>query len=90
MCSICKNSKSSDSSESSESEYRVCYKCVDKALDRNGNPVKFSNIDVFGGFKSIHYINNKYVENNDHICYINGIKCIADEARFGGIIVRMK
>ncbi|MBW4425221.1 MAG: hypothetical protein KME50_12395 [Nostoc desertorum CM1-VF14] len=24
---------------------------------------------------------------NSHICYIEGVKCWADEARFGGIVV---
>ena len=25
----------------------------------------------------------------DHECYINNIKCYADEARFGGIVVQL-
>ena len=74
----------------------ICGKCANgdngKILDSFGNEVSFSNIDIYGGFASHHKINNnnnhELVHKNDHICWINTIKCCANEARFGGIVIQ--
>lgn len=70
----------------------ACPSCVEKAVDSNGNIVRFENIDELGGFVSMHYDNNKNLirKDEDHICFINGIACYADEARFGGIVIKPK
>ena len=59
-------------------------------IDRDGNKVSFRNIDVFGGFKSIHYIKDNISERNEHVCYISNVKCYADEDIYGGIIIYVK
>lgn len=61
----------------------VCSQCKEKTVTINGTPIKFGNIDAMGGFMSV--VNGNI--GNDHECYINKIECIADEARFGGIVV---
>ena len=79
----------------------ICGKCANgdngKILDSLCNEVSFSNIDIFGGFISHHKINNYNNDNNnnneivqkkEHICWINTIKCYANEARFGGIVIQ--
>jgi hypothetical protein len=69
----------------------ICEKCYDKDIyDKEGNLVKFYNEGIGGGFISEHIINNKRVVKKEHECYINGIKCYADEARFGGIVIECR
>ena len=43
----------------------------------------FYNDDIEGGFYSL--VNN--VKGEIHECYVNNIKCHAEEGRFGGIII---
>jgi hypothetical protein len=73
-----------------------------KIIDNFGNDVSFSNIDIYGGFASHHKISNgngnsnsngnsnenEIIHKNEHICWINSIKCYASEARFGGIVIQ--
>jgi len=64
----------------------VCKTCAVLATDKDGRKLVFYNIDMAGGYEA------KYVDNNEvyssHTCYINGIECHADEARFGGIVIQ--
>lgn len=69
---------------------KVCYSCYNNTVDRDGNKVSFRNIDVFGGFKSIHYIKDNISERNEHVCYISNVKCYAEEGIYGGIIIYVK
>ena len=66
--------------------HAICNKCLTKykPLDKNGIHIEFFNKNLFGGFTSKK--GNIYGE--EHECYINGIKCYADEARFGGIVIQ--
>ncbi len=63
----------------------VCGKCRSKATDKDGRLLSFSNIDFSGGFQARY--NDTQEIYNSHICYINGIECYANEARFGGIVI---
>ena len=63
----------------------ICFDCSDKATDINGRKLKFYNLDISGGFDASFKDNNEKYDS--HICYVNGIKCYADEARFGGIVI---
>tara|TARA_B100002051_G_C16743057_1_gene645596 strand:- start:5673 stop:5939 length:267 start_codon:yes stop_codon:yes gene_type:complete len=65
--------------------YSVCSKCSQKTVDENDNKIEFFNIDYNGGFYSI----KDNIKSEEHICYINGIQCYAEEARFGGIVVSL-
>ena len=62
---------------------KICEKCQKLTVTKNNEKIEFFNIDHTGGFVSI--VNKKY--GNIHECYVNNIKCYADEARFGGIVV---
>ena len=72
----------------------ICSECSNSELkDSDDNIVTFCNSDLFGGFMSLHTINNTLVEKQEHLCWIkygdNNIKCYADEARFGGIVIQV-
>ena len=73
----------------------ICHNCAAGTItDTEGNLVSFHNIDFAGGFVSLHTIvdsvtqNTTIVERNDHICWIKGTKCFADEHRLGGIVIQ--
>ena len=65
----------------------VCFECREKyiPLTEYGDKISFGNIDICGGFKSI--VNGKETIDPIDICYINGLKCRAVEARYGGIVI---
>lgn len=65
----------------------VCNKCTEEATDENGLSLTFTNEDLSGGF--IAFYSKTKEKYNSHICFIRGIKCIADEARFGRIVVQV-
>ena len=69
----------------------ICNRCSskDNVIDANGYHVDFNNTDAGGGFVSLHTINDTIVQKEEHICFVNGIKCYADEARFGGIVIQV-
>lgn len=72
----------------------VCNECEKKAVDKEGNVVKYYNVDISGGFVSHHYVPNsdgniEITHKNNHECWIDGVKCYAEEARFGGIVVQV-
>ncbi|MEO6710572.1 MAG: hypothetical protein ABIP42_13415 [Planctomycetota bacterium] len=47
--------------------------------------MEFNNIDLSGGFEARYADTGEpYVGNQ---CYIGGVKCHAEEARFGGIVI---
>ena len=64
----------------------VCRRCLNTygTRDASGNLINFGNIDAWGGIRAI--CNNKEIFNYN--CYVNNVECYADEARFGGIVVR--
>ena len=68
----------------------ICQNCANSDIvDSSGNKVTFVNIDIYGGFMSLHKINDKIVEKKEHICWIKDIKCYADESRCGGIVIQI-
>jgi hypothetical protein len=67
----------------------VCRDCQHESppVDGQGNPIDFFNVDASGGFLSITIIDGERVRGEEHVCYIKGVKCHANEARFGGIVI---
>lgn len=63
----------------------ICWECANKATDENGRKLLFGNLGMSGGYAA------SYADNGDtydsHICYVEGLKCFANEARFGGIVI---
>ena len=70
----------------------VCGTCVGSGTyTKDNRRIDFYNIDPSGGFKSV--IEGENEHGSEHECYIyqQGDKyhCYAEEARFGGIVVRL-
>jgi hypothetical protein len=63
----------------------ICNQCIELGVNKNGESIKFYNIDHSGGFISI--VND--IKGEEHECYINNRKCCSGEARFGGIVVEL-
>jgi hypothetical protein len=76
-------------------EFRLTGKrtCCDKACDdsplerlrQRGRKLNFDNISMSGGFEAI--VADTTAKSASYICYIEGVKCWADEARFDGIAI---
>jgi len=64
----------------------VCQTCFAKAADETGRPLKFSNTTMMGGGFAAEYADTGETRDS-HVCYIDGMKCRADEHRFGGIVI---
>lgn len=64
----------------------VCGACAADARSRDGRPLVFFNADVSGGYRA------EYADTREpygsHECYVRGVRCWADEARFGGIVIQ--
>ena len=63
----------------------VCRTCAVKAASADGRLLKFSNVDFTGGFVAS-YVDTG-AEYPSHECFIDGVKCHADEAKFWGIVI---
>lgn len=65
----------------------VCEKCVNLATDKAGKSIAFYNITNDG-----HGCQGRYVDSTKlyrgNSCYVKGIRCYAEEAYLGGIVVR--
>jgi hypothetical protein len=65
----------------------ICPGCSSDPVDETGKSLVFFNVSITGGFEA------RYSETDQardsHICYVSGVKCYADEARFGGIVIQV-
>jgi len=66
----------------------VCPNCADKAQDENDRPLEFHNVSFSGGFVARYADTGE--ERESHVCSIEGVRCWADEARFGGIVIQVE
>ena len=64
----------------------VCNACQNRAQSADGRPLVFYNAEFAGGYLAKFADTDE--ESPSHECYIDGIPCRADEARFGGIVVQ--
>lgn len=64
----------------------VCVDCSLRAADEDGRSLSFANLSLSGGFAAIYADTRE--ERDSHECYIDGIRCHADEAKFGGIVIQ--
>ena len=63
----------------------VCQPCASGADSADGRALSFGNIGFSGGFAASYADTGE--EYPSHDCFIAGIACRADEARFGGIVI---
>ena len=66
--------------------FKLCRKCIDQATDASGRSLEFSNVDATGGFKAVYSETGEPYP--DHVCFVRGVRCCADEAHLGGIVVQ--
>ena len=72
----------------------VCGLCVESATNMEGDLVYFANQSISGGL--VGYVKDsvtgEFVEDaaltTNPIVFIRGIECYAEEAKFGGIVIR--
>jgi hypothetical protein len=81
-CPIC----SVDVTPSERYPNYVCETCYARAADEDDRPLTFSNVALSGGFAALYRDTRE--ERSSHICFINGVKCWAEEARLGGIVIQ--
>lgn len=65
----------------------VCSDCCKKATDINGRKLRFYNVSMSGGYIAYYADSNDKEEYESHDCYIDTVKCRADEAYLGGIVI---
>lgn len=65
----------------------LCPECASRAKSKDGRPLKFSNVDMTGGFIA-QYADTGEVYPLEHECYVDGVHCHADEGHFGGIVIQ--
>ena len=53
-----------------------------------GRALQFFNTSLGGGFIAYYADSHQTETHPGHICFIDGIRCYADEARFGGIVIQ--
>ncbi len=63
----------------------LCRDCCERAVDETGRRLRFYNTDLGGGFAAV--VADTGEPRDSHVCFVNGIRCRADEARFGGIVI---
>ena len=65
----------------------LCPACAALATDESGRPLRFSNVSPLGGgFQAADADTGALRES--HLCFVRGVRCWADEARFGGIVIQ--
>lgn len=81
-CPIC----SGPAPDSERYPQAVCRECASLATAPEGRSVQFYNAGLSGGFAGRYTDDNSPYES--HECVIRGVRCWADEARFGGIVIQ--
>ena len=65
----------------------VCQDCAARAVAADGRALVFYNADGSSGYRA--ELADSGERHPSHACWIDGIACHADEARFGGIVVEV-
>jgi hypothetical protein len=65
----------------------VCSDCASRARSADGHALAFSNVGFDGGYAARYADTGEPYES--HHCWIVGVACRAEEARFGGIVTEV-
>jgi len=69
----------------------ICHQCRLKITDKNGRNVEFFNSEGLGfGCQGYYSGTNQQEKYESNTCYIQEKEFIAEEARFGGIVINLK
>jgi hypothetical protein len=66
----------------------ICKECSSKTTDIEGRPVVFFNENSDGSGCKGEYKDSNSESYKSNQCYVNGVLCIAEEARYGGIVIQ--
>ena len=68
----------------------LCRECVSRAATADGRRLDLVNTSLSGGFAARYADNGELAEEESvtHTVYVDGVRCRADEARVGGIVVQ--
>lgn len=66
----------------------ACEGCTSRACSADGRPLTFANEGFDGGYVARYADTGEPYDSHD--CWIDGVACYADEARFGGIVIEAK
>ena len=64
----------------------LCQACAAEAVDEAGRRLEFCNESIGGGFQAMIAATGEI--RDSHVCFIRGVRCWADEARLGGIVIQ--
>lgn len=64
----------------------VCGECMGRVVSIDGRPVIFGNRSINGGLMAVY--GDTFENCDSNFCLIDGVRCYAEEARFGGIVIR--
>ena len=66
----------------------LCARCASGATDFDGRPVSFYNVDMSGGLMVKFQDDGTQRECDTFECLVQGVRCVACEHRFGGVVVQ--
>ena len=69
----------------------LCRECASRAATADGRPVTLTNTSDAGGF-AVRYADSGELaaeETVTHVVYVDGLRCLADEGRVGGVVVQL-
>lgn len=64
----------------------ICGECTGRLVAVDGRPVIFGNRSINGGLIATYC--DTFENYDSNLCIIDGLKCYAEEARFGGVVIR--
>jgi hypothetical protein len=65
----------------------LCQDCRRRTTDAEGRPVDFFNYDL-SGYGAVGQYLDRQEPYEERVCFVDGIRCTAEEARFGGIVIQ--
>ncbi|MEC7987391.1 MAG: hypothetical protein VX278_19640 [Myxococcota bacterium] len=65
----------------------ICHPCGARITDEEGRSVYYVNTSAGGGCQG--YYQDDQSPYNQRECYVGSTRCIASEARFGGIVIQV-
>jgi hypothetical protein len=67
----------------------LCRDCAVRTVDAAGRAVTLQNTAMSGGVAAFFADGTRAVDvERDHVVFVDGVRCRAEEAHFGGIVVR--
>lgn len=62
----------------------LCHECAEQAVDEAGRLLRFTGLGC--GFQAAYADTGEL--RDSHVCFVRGVRCWANEAHFGGIVIQ--